>query len=147
LTLQALPEPLFIPFTHKAVYSRVPEVEVEIAATSPLGVLRGRGSLTTPMLVDSGATTTMISSVYARHFGIDLDQCTLAEVVGISGHVEYWPIEMLDMYLCDEWFEVPVLFYDGWPQLLGREVVFDYLNVAFGYEGLGVNPFVAMGRL
>ena len=146
MTLHALPEPHLIPVTHRAFYLDVPDIEVEIAATSPLGVLRGERSISTRMRVDSGATTTMLNDGYARHLGIDLSQVPRAPVVGITGEEEQHPYTLLDMKLCDQWLEVPVLFAPNrWPQLLGREGVFDHLFVAFAYEGLGISPFVAMG--
>jgi hypothetical protein len=147
LTLQPLPQPLSVPFTHRAFYDDAPDVDVEIAVTSPLGVLRGEGSITTQLRVDSGADTTMLYDGYARYLGIDLNQCPHVPVRGLSGENEY-PLELVDMYLCDRWLEVPVIFAPNrWPQLLGREVVFYNLSVTFSYQGLGLNPFVAMGRL
>jgi len=146
LILHALPEPHQILVTHRAFYLDVPDIEIEIAATSPLGALRGERSISTVVRVDSGATTTMLHDGYARHLGIDLSQVTREPVVGITGEQEWYPIALLDMRLCDQWLEVPVLFAPNrWPQLLGREGVFDHLFVAFAYEGLGISPFVGMG--
>jgi hypothetical protein len=147
LTLQPLPQPLSVPFTHRAFYDDAPDVDVEIAATSPLGVLGGARSITTQLRVDSGADTTMLHDGYARYLGIDLDQCPLVPVRGLSDENAY-RLALVDMYLCDQWLEVPVVFAPNrWPQLLGRETIFDNLSVTFSYLGLGINPFVAMGRL
>jgi hypothetical protein len=88
----------------------------------------------------------MISDVYARHLGIDLNECPVEPVRGIAGTV-LGHLAVLDIRLCGQWFEVPVVFTPNrWPQLLGREGVFDNLFVGFAYEGLGVNAYVAMGR-
>jgi hypothetical protein len=146
LTFHALSEPLFLPFTHRAFYFGAPEIEVEIAATSPQGVLQGQGSLTTLMRLDSGASTTVISDVYARHFGIDLVQFPLEEVDVSAGSV-VGRLALLDVYFCGQWFEVPAVFAPIWPQFLGREGIFDNASVAFSYQDLGINPFVAMARL
>ena len=103
---------------------------VEIAATSPGGVLRGR-PIETVMLVDSGAVYSMIDDSYARHLGIDLSQCPVQPVRGITGEGET-RLARLNIYVCGSWLEVPVLFApDRWPQLLGRRGIFDNLFVAF----------------
>ena len=103
---------------------------VEIAATSPGGVLRGR-PIETVMLVDSGADYSMIDDSYARHLGIDLSQCPVQPVRGITGEGET-RLARLNIYVCGSWLEVPVLFApDRWPQLLGRRGIFDNLFVAF----------------
>jgi hypothetical protein len=89
----------------------------------------------------------MLYEGYARYLGIDLNRCPLVPVKGLTDN-NYYRLALVDMYLCGQWLEVPVAFAPvRWPQLLGREVVFDNLSVAFSYQGLGINPFVAMGRL
>jgi hypothetical protein len=130
LTLEALYTPTALSFTHRALYDHAPEIEVEIAATSPGGVLRGR-PIETHMLMDSGADYSMIDDSYARHLGIDLNQCPVRPVRGITG-VSEARLSRLNIYVCGSWLEVPVLFApDRWPQLLGRRGVFDNLFVAF----------------
>jgi hypothetical protein len=146
LTFHALSEPLFLAFTHRAFYADAPEIEVEIARTSPEGVLLGRGSLTTPMRLDSGASTTVISDAYARYFEIDLSQFPLDEVEVSAGTV-VGRLALLDMYFCGRWFEVPVVFAPILPQFLGREGIFTNASVAFSHQGLGVDPFIAMAKL
>ena len=103
---------------------------VEIAATSRGGVLRGR-PIETAVVVDSGADYSMIHDSYARHLGIELSQCPVRPVRGITGKGEAREAS-INIYLCGSWFEIPVLFApDRWPQLLGRRGVFDNLFMAF----------------
>lgn len=128
-----------IAFTHKASYNFAPTIQVEIAVTTPLGVLMGR-SIKTEMLVDSGADITMLDSAYAAPLGIDLSRCTRSQAHGIGGEVST-RLATLQMYLCGRWFDVPVAFHPNLPtQLLGRRVVFDNLFLAFAQ---GHNSFYA----
>lgn len=96
----------------------------------------------TTLLVDSGADTTMIDEVYAAFLGIILDQLPPIEVGGIGGKV-IARRAVLMMDLCGRWVPVPVWFHpDMVPGLLGREVVFDNLIVAFAHKR---NAFLATG--
>jgi len=84
----------------------------------------------------------MIDEVYAAYLGIILDQLQPIEVGGIGGKViARRAVVMMD--LCGRWIPVPVWFYPNMmPGLLGREVVFDNLIVAFAHRS---NAFLATG--
>lgn len=130
MTLQALANPVPIAFTHRASYSFDPIIQVEIAVTTPLGVLTGR-SIRTEMLVDSGADITALDGSLAAPLGLDLRRCPVGQAQGIGGVVPT-RLATLQMYLCGRWLDVPVAFHPNLPmQLLGRRVVFDNLFLAF----------------
>jgi hypothetical protein len=96
----------------------------------------------TTLLVDSGADMTMIDEVYAAFLGVVLDQLPTIEVGGVGGStIARQGVLMMD--LCGRWVPVPVWFCPKrMPGLLGREVVFDNLIVAFAHKQ---NTFLAMG--
>jgi hypothetical protein len=114
---------------------------LEIAARSPAGRLLGQPVRTT-LLVDSGADITMIDEVYAAFLGVDLTQLPTVQIHGIGGStVAREGVLMMD--LCGRWVPAPVWFCsDRMPGLLGREVVFDNLIVAFAHRQ---STFLAQG--
>lgn len=108
-------------------------VEVEVAATSPAGVLLGTAR--TNFLVDSGADVTMLNSDLAQILGIDLSVCLLHPIGGIGATVVMGRKSMVMMHLCGRWVRVPVDFVPGQdPQLLGREGAFDSLLITFAHR-------------
>lgn len=141
MTLQALSSPVPIAFTHGAAYATAPVIQVEIAAADPVtGLLRGR-SIPVPMLVDSGADVTAMDDSYAGLIGINLAHCPTSTAQGFAGPPLQVRHAKVLMRLCGRWLDVPVLFSQGMQtQLLGRQVVFDNLLLAFAQ---GRNAFYA----
>ena len=84
----------------------------------------------------------MIDEVYAAFLGVVLDQLPTIEIGGIGGStIVREGVLMMD--LCGRWVPVPVWFSPNRvPGLLGREVVFDNLIVAFAHRQ---STFLAMG--
>lgn len=116
-----------------AVPRRRPIIDVEVAATTPNGVLLGT-PLRTDVLVDSGADVTMLEASLAGTLGIDLRGCPMEWVQGVGGVKPVWKAIVM-MHLCDAWVHVPVAFaLQQQPQLLGRDGAFDSLWVAFGHR-------------
>ena len=95
------------------------------------------GSYTTGVLVDSGARTTLLSLEAAIALGLDLSESRYPKgsiggiVPGAGLWVAFAPIKV---NLCGRWLDIPAAFHlHPVPirHLLGREGVFDQLDVGF----------------
>ena len=120
--------------THRGSYvsqgSRQPEINVEIASVTASGVLLG--TVRTPLVVDSGADCTILDEAYALPLGIDLSQCPIGHIGGIEGGSIRVRSARVLMFLCETWIDAEVWFQpDRWPQVLGRQDVFDNLFITF----------------
>lgn len=105
-------------------------VQLEIAAADPVtGALLGT-PLTTTLEVDSGADVSVIDDGLAPALGIDLAACPTTSVGGVGGELVAVPTAEVKMLLLGRWLDVPVLFIKD-KLLLGREVAFDALYIAF----------------
>jgi len=136
LSLLVLPAPATVTMTHGGTYAnatnRRPTIEVDLAATSPSGVLLGTAR--TSVLIDSGADVTMLNSAHALTLGVDLSVCPIVQIGGIGGNVS-GRRTTVKMHLCGRWVDVLVDFVPGQnPQLLGREGAFDALLVTFAHR-------------
>lgn len=120
-------------FTHEATYYQdEPLAEIEVAVTDQVGILLGE-SLITTVMVDSGADYTILDERWAPRLGLDLASLPDAEMTGIGGvkvpgRVRYNVL----IGLCGIWVPSTVIFQTKpQPQLLGRDGVFESLNIAF----------------
>jgi hypothetical protein len=135
LTLQQLAKPARLAFTHQHSYGaappRWPMLEVELAVTTPGGVMVGR-PITTSVLVDSGADITMLDAALAPILGVDLRRCPVQQVQGVGPAPIQARQAIVKMNLCGRWVNIPILFSPNLqPQLLGRAGVFDVVSIAF----------------
>jgi len=136
VTLEPLPDPRGMRFTHGADYGifggpGAPMIEVEVAAVTSQGVLRGQ-SIQTTVLVDSGAEYTLLDRRWIRPLGLHEWEGVTSEMDGVGGGKVNGRLIKVLMGLSGGWLSVPVIFCDNpKPALLGREGAFEALWIAF----------------
>ena len=102
----------------------------------PVTIQYNGRELTTPMLVDSGADSTLLPTEVAVDLRIDLGALEDKEGTGLGGTYHYRRVENVKLLLAEDGIELvsPVQFVEDYRKtygLLGREIVFDLLRVAF----------------
>jgi hypothetical protein len=104
---------------------------VEFAVTDSAGALLG--SVTTNVLVDSGADLTMLNADIAAQLGLDINTMTPDTMGGIGGSTTvYKPAAPLLANLCGRWVSVPVCFEPNRNlNLLGRPGAFESMSIVF----------------
>jgi hypothetical protein len=142
VTLAPVSPPATLEFSHRADYgggnSDRPVIEVEFAATSSEGVLLG--ALRTGVLVDSGASATLLGFKDAIQLGLDLSDPIYPEedISGVvPGHGLPAKIAPVKANLCGVWTDLEVRFSTGmWPirPVLGRQGFFDRMLVGFAHD-------------
>jgi hypothetical protein len=150
LTLQALTQPVSVPFSHVGVYAGTaanprPIVQVEIASISPAGQLLGK-PLTTSVLVDSGADVTMLDGGLATALGVNLAACPQGSIGGVGSGGVPVAATTIKMQLCGTWLDIPVNFTlqpITHPQLLGRSGAFERVFWGFMHDRAAVLAIAA----
>lgn len=119
-------------FSHGVTYlTPDPVIEIEVAATDPVGILVGSPRLTS-VLVDSGSDFTILDDRLAPILGIDLARCEPASVAAVGGGIVPGKAAPLLIGLCGVWIRALTIFQERpSTQLLGREGVFDRLAITF----------------
>lgn len=136
MTLERLAGPRELHFTHGLDYGmfgggNTPEVEVEVAALTDEGALRGR-PVRTSVMVDSGADYTLLDDRWMRSLGLDESEGFPAEMTGMGGGTIGGRLIDVSMRLSGSSMIVPVIFCGSpRPQLLGRAGAFEALRIAF----------------
>lgn len=107
-------------------------VEIEVAATSPDGLLLGEPQLANVM-VDSGAEFTILDDRLAPLLGLDLQQLPPAPMIGIgTQEVPGRAYHNTMIGLCGIWVVATVVFQERpSPSLLGRQAIFERLGFGF----------------
>jgi len=132
--MQALTPAVGLSFDHAFAYGQVqgrrPMVMLELAGVDNAGRLLGSVA-NTPVLVDSGADTTMLNAGIALNLGLDLAAMPTEPVYGVGGGTQAMRHRILAR-LCSKWVVLPVLFEVGRNiNLLGRDGAFDELRLGF----------------
>lgn len=118
-------------FSHSVAYTNEPMVEIEVAATDPVGILLGTPRPTSVM-VDSGSSITILDERLAPILGLDLAACPETTLETIGGHEIPGRWRYVKIGICGLWIDAPVVFQaQPQPQLLGRHSIFDRLAITF----------------
>jgi hypothetical protein len=124
-------------FDHHRVYRSLgsPRMLVEFRSLDPASgnSLLGRASVL--VVVDSGASVTMLPKRYAAPLRVNLDDNAKTTIPGAGGApVPCYEKVWLEALLCGHWVRLPVRFFVEEAQtggLLGRAGAFDAMQLAF----------------
>lgn len=76
-----------------------------------------------PMLIDTGADTTLLPQDYVERLGIEPDENTLYEVQGFDGEIKLAKMVKLELYFLERKFAGQFLLFDQPMGILGRNIL------------------------